>query len=124
MLPLSLPEDPVPGSPFLWDDPPSGLSLASLTGAAHTAEPAREGVWPGDCPTRELVLGRRLSPEPPLEPQRDVKMTEREHKLLRLICSLRCTWWEEAGGVNQHFSSALFFPPCSLFSFFSIACPS
>lgn len=96
MLPLSLPKDPVRGSPSLWDDPPSRLSLASLAGAVNAAKSARKGAWPGDRSLREPVLVYRLSPEPPLEPQQDAKTSEWEHKLLRLICSLRWTW--QVGG--------------------------
>lgn len=96
MLPLSLPKDLVHGSPSFWDDTPSRLSLGSLAGAVNAAKPVCEGAWPGDCYFCELVLVYRLSPEPPLEPQQDVKMSEWEHKVLHLICSLRWAW--QVGG--------------------------
>lgn len=92
MLPLSLPKDPVRGSPSLWDGPPSRPSLASLAGAVNAAKPVCEGAWPGDCSLHEPVLVYCLSPEP----QQDAKMSEWEHKPLRLICSLRWTW--QVGG--------------------------
>lgn len=80
---------------------PSGTTLPRgsawcLSGAVNAAKPVCEGAWPGDCSLCEPVLVYRLPPELPLKPQQDEKMSEWEHKLLRLICSLHWTW--QVGG--------------------------